>query len=153
MRRNGGDFKALDFARRIGKSIEYRRISRRNSRGALSTEIPGRLAPLENRLAAVRVVRSAILEAGRAERNKTESISSRFSSLSRGTRGHSRRIHRCFPVFEIRHVGGKTERGIIKVFESDKCVSKGGVVGEVLEMSATAGLPSSSKQPDNYGEP
>lgn len=56
----------------------------------------------------------------------------------------------CFPVFEIRHVGGKTERGIIKVFESDKCVSKGGVVGE---MSATAGLPSSSKQPDNYGEP
>lgn len=59
----------------------------------------------------------------------------------------------CFPVFEIRHVDGKTERGIIKVFESDKCVSKGGVVGEVLEMSATAGLPSSSKQPDNYGEP
>lgn len=35
--------------------------------------------------------------------------------------------------------------------ESDKCVSKGGAVGEVLEMSATAGLPSSSKQPDNYG--
>lgn len=45
-----------------------------NASGALSTEIPGRLAPLENRLAAVRVVRSALVEAGCAERNKTESI-------------------------------------------------------------------------------
>ena len=26
------------------------------------------------------------------------------------------------------------------------------MTGEIVEMSATAGLPSSSKQPDNYGE-
>lgn len=83
------------------RKLEYRGLSieetRPNSRGALSTEIPGRLAPLENRLAAVRAVRSAILEAGRAERNKTESISSRFSSLSRGTEGIRERFT-CFVV-------------------------------------------------------
>lgn len=89
---NGGNIERENS--NIVESIEE---TRPNSRGALSTEIPGRLAPLENRLAAVRAVRSAILEAGRAERNKTESISSRFSSLSRGTEGIRERFT-CFVV-------------------------------------------------------
>lgn len=52
---------------------------------ALSTEIPDRLAPLENRLAAVRVVRSNVPEAGRfSRRNKTESILFVFPPFPRG---------------------------------------------------------------------
>lgn len=51
--RDGDDFtKRESLEENCGTSVEE---TRPNSRGALSTEIPGRLAPLENRLAAVRV--------------------------------------------------------------------------------------------------
>ena len=46
----------------------------------------------------------------------------------------------------------KGRRAVCFESDSDKCVSEG-TVGEVFEMSVTAGLPGSSKQPDNYGEP
>lgn len=39
----------------------------------------------------------------------------------------------------------------LKSDSGSRCVS-GETAGEIVEMSATAGLPSSSKQPDNYGE-
>ena len=61
-------------------------------------EIPGRLAPLENRLAAVRVVRSAILEAGRTQRNnKIEPIID-FPPSSHRSWGKPFRYHRKFAL-------------------------------------------------------
>lgn len=142
--RDGNDFKRESLEENCGTSVEE---TRPNSRGALSTEIPGRLAPLENRLAAVRVGHPRGRSAIKPSRSDRE--------IFARDRGHSRTVFSSFLQLEIQITDWGRLRGERdnKWLESDKCVSKGGAVGEVLEMSATAGLPSSSKQPDNYGEP
>lgn len=111
-------------------------------------EIPGRLAPLENRLAAVRVV-----EAGRTQRNnKIESIID-FPLSSHRSWANISRYHRSHYSRDLWLSRNSPARKRVVCLKSDsgRCVSEE-TAGVIVEMSATAGLPSSSKQPDNYGE-